>query len=78
MRDSVLSFLHHKVQSTIDCIYTRTQRSSTSAHPLQDIEPLLDSQGNPVTDSRGNPIPKVLPAAAGLLAHPTLGHDMPG
>lgn len=24
----------------------------------QDIEPLLDSQGNPVLDSSGNPIPK--------------------
>jgi hypothetical protein len=45
---------------------------------MQDIEPLLDSQGNPVTDSRGNPIPKVLPAAAGLLAYHTLGHDIPG
>ena len=37
---------------------------------MQDIEPLLDSQGNPVTDSRGNPIPKVLPSVAGAPSHP--------
>lgn len=37
---------------------------------MQDIEPLLDSQSNPVTDSRGNPIPKVSQAAAGLHAPP--------
>lgn len=41
---------------------------SSIIHALQDIEPLLDSQGNPVTDSRGNPIPKVLHGVVSLSA----------
>jgi hypothetical protein len=44
---------------------------------MQDIEPLLDSQGNPVTDSRGNPIPKVLNAANDF-HNPTLCHGRQG